>query len=81
MKPDRLPSLPLQWFRLIVANRPKYGGNVANLNDINDVRNGVFSAIQIHTVFDQRRVAILKVCRVCPTRVFVVSPPYLAGDI
>jgi hypothetical protein len=75
---DHLPSLPLQWFCLIVANRPKYGENVANLNDINDVRNGVFSSLQINAVFDQRRVAILKVC---PTYVFDVSPPYLAGDI
>ena len=79
--PDHLPSLPLQWFRLIVENRPHDGENVTDLNDINDIRNGVFSATQIHTVFDARHIAILKVRSVCPTHVFVVSPPYFAGDI
>jgi hypothetical protein len=54
---------------------------VANLNSINNVRNGVFSSLQIHAVFNQRHVAILKVCCVCSTHVFVVLPPYLAGDI
>jgi hypothetical protein len=54
---------------------------VTDLNDINDIRNGVFSASQIHTAFDPRHVATLKVRRVCPTHIFVVSPPYLAGDI
>jgi hypothetical protein len=54
---------------------------VTDLNDISDVRNGVFSATQIHTVFDPRYVAILKVRRACPTHVFVASPPYLTGDI
>ena len=63
--------LPLQWLRLIVENRPKYGENVTDLNDINDIRNGVFAATQIHTVFDPRHIAILKVRRVCPTHVFL----------
>jgi hypothetical protein len=81
MIPDHLPSLPFQWFRLIVENRPEYRENVTDLNDINDIRNGVFAATQIHTVFEPRHVAILKVCHVCSTHVFVVSSPYVAGDI
>jgi hypothetical protein len=52
MIPDQLPSLPLQWFRLIVGNRPHNGNNVTNLNDINDIRNGVFSSVMVHAAFD-----------------------------
>jgi hypothetical protein len=49
---------------------------VTDLNDIDDIRNGVFAATQIHTVFDPRHVAILKV-RVQLMFLFVS----LAGDI
>jgi hypothetical protein len=41
---DHMPSLPLQWLRLIVENRPNYGEKVRDLNDINDIRNGMFAA-------------------------------------
>ena len=39
------PFLPLifQWLHLIIANRPKYRERVAALNNINDIRNGVFA--------------------------------------
>jgi hypothetical protein len=80
MKPDQLPSLRFQWLRLIVGHRPHNGDNVTNFNDINDIRNGVFSSVMVHVAFDMREVAILKVRRVCPTHAFLISPPYLAGD-
>ena len=63
---DELPFLPLQWFQLIIANRPTNGENVAQLSDINDIRNGVFSNNSIHTAFDARDVVILRVCRLTP---------------
>ena len=53
--------LLFQWLQLIIANRPSCGGNVAGLH-INDIRNGIFVSGDIHTIFDQRRVAVLKVC-------------------
>jgi hypothetical protein len=55
-----------QWFRLIIANRPKYGENVGTLNDINDIRNGVFACGNIHSPFDQRFAVVLKVCHISP---------------
>lgn len=58
--------LLFQWFRLIIANRPKYGENVGTLNDINDIRNGVFANAFIHSPFDQRFAVVLKVCRISP---------------
>lgn len=61
---------PFQWFQLIIANRPRYDEDVTTLNDINDIRNGVFASATIHQVFDSRHIAILKVCHiflpVCP---------------
>jgi hypothetical protein len=78
MIPDHMPSLPLQWLRLIVENRPNYGEKVRDLNDINDIRNGVFAAAQVHTAFEPRYVVVLKVRRICLTDVFVASPLYLA---
>ncbi|KAF8351962.1 hypothetical protein F5887DRAFT_1170358 [Amanita rubescens] len=48
------------WLRLIIANRPKYTESVAGLDNINDIRNGVFANSVIHQGFDERVVAILK---------------------
>lgn len=56
----------LQWLQLIVNNRPSYSEDVTTLSDINDIRNGLFAMEQIHLAFDPRRVAILKVCHICP---------------
>jgi hypothetical protein len=50
-----------QWLRLIVENRSHYSENVGNLNDINDIRNGVFANELIHKGFDSRKAVILKV--------------------
>jgi hypothetical protein len=50
-----------QWFRLIVDNRPTYNEDVTDLNDINDIRNGVFITNTIHAAFDKRDVVFLKV--------------------
>ena len=63
-----LPFLRLlsQWFRLIIANRPTYNEDVTTLDDINDIRNGVFAVSMMHSPFDLRRIAILKVCHICP---------------
>ena len=55
-----------QWFRLIIANRPKYGESVGTLNDINDIRNGIFASPSIHSPFDQRFAVVLKVCHISP---------------
>ncbi|KAF8523455.1 hypothetical protein BU17DRAFT_63747 [Hysterangium stoloniferum] len=49
-----------EWFRLIVGNRPNYSEDVGDLDDINDIRNGVFANSMIHNVFDSHRIAILK---------------------
>ncbi|KAF8523451.1 hypothetical protein BU17DRAFT_63744 [Hysterangium stoloniferum] len=49
-----------EWFQLIVGNRPNYSENVGDLDDINDIRNGVFASHMIHHVFDSRDIAILK---------------------
>jgi hypothetical protein len=63
-----IPNLPLlQWFRLIVEQRPDNGENVSDLNDINDIRNGVFSSALIHAAFDLRDIVILKVRCACLT--------------
>ncbi|KAF8343708.1 hypothetical protein F5887DRAFT_1134767 [Amanita rubescens] len=67
------------WLRLIITNRPKYRESVAALNDINDIRNGVFANGTIHQGFDERSAAILKtpnhILRTedvppCPDRIF-----------
>ncbi len=60
------PRLIFQWLRLIIANRPKYRERVATLNNINDIRNGVFANLIIPQRFDERSVAVLKVCHICP---------------
>ena len=51
-----------QWLRLIVENRPHYNEKVENLNDINDIRNGIFANELIHKGLDSRIAVILKVC-------------------
>jgi hypothetical protein len=58
--------LLFQWFRLIIENRPNYEEDVTELNDINDIRNGVFANVLVHNFFDRRRIVILKVCHICP---------------
>ena len=69
-----------QWFQLIVQNRPHYDENVATLNDINDVRNGVLANILIHNSFDPRHIAVLKVCLpACPLS-DGFSDPYVATN-
>ncbi|OJA19404.1 hypothetical protein AZE42_13933, partial [Rhizopogon vesiculosus] len=49
-----------EWFRLIVENRPTYDEQVTELNDINDVQNGVFANTSIHPNFDSHHVVIPK---------------------
>ncbi|KAF8523457.1 hypothetical protein BU17DRAFT_63749 [Hysterangium stoloniferum] len=49
-----------KWFQLIVGNRPNYSEDVGDLDDINDIRNGVFATPTAHYVFDSRRIAIVK---------------------
>ncbi|KAF8523452.1 hypothetical protein BU17DRAFT_85740 [Hysterangium stoloniferum] len=57
---DGFFEVPKQWFQLIVGNRPNYSEDVGDLDDINDIRNGVFANPLIHHVFDSRDIAILK---------------------
>ena len=57
--------LSLQWFQLIVDNRPKDGEAEAGLSDINDIRNGMFANLMICSAFDDREIVILKVCHIC----------------
>jgi hypothetical protein len=52
---------------------------VEALNDINDIRNGVFAAGQIHLAFDPRDVVILKVCHIYPL-VCPLSDPHVATN-
>ncbi|KAF8341791.1 hypothetical protein F5887DRAFT_1218252, partial [Amanita rubescens] len=49
-----------EWLQQIIENRPKDDENVKELNEINDIRNGVFANSGIHRAFDRRRAAILK---------------------
>lgn len=63
----------LQWLRLIIENRPKNGENVTGLGDINDIRNGFLAMDVVHRYFDPRKIAILKVCHICPHPHFLVS--------
>ena len=61
MTSDRLHLCsPPQWLHMIVQNRPE-NADVADIDDINDIRNGVFSGIGINRSFDRRKLAILKV--------------------
>jgi len=58
-----LSSRFFQWLRLIVENRPHEDDDyVGGLEDINDVRNGIFATSTIHRFFDARKLVILKVC-------------------
>ena len=65
-----------QWFRLIKTNRPNSEEDVAQLDDINDIRNGVFANVSVCTYFDRRRVVILKVCHVPVCRLSDPCAPY-----
>jgi hypothetical protein len=55
---------PFQWIQHIVARRAHYDEDVAGLNDINDVRNGMVTNPLIHRSFDRRTVVVLKVCHI-----------------
>ena len=55
----------LQWYMLIVTNRPKDKDNVDKLHGINDIQNGLFVGTNVHRPFDARRLVLLKVCRFC----------------
>ncbi|KAF8710165.1 hypothetical protein AX14_013339 [Amanita brunnescens Koide BX004] len=48
------------WFRLIIENRPDYGEKVGTLDDVNDIRNGVFASPAIYAPSDQRFAVVLK---------------------
>jgi hypothetical protein len=63
-----------------VQNRPKYGEDVEGLDDINDARNGVFAAAQIHNGFDLRDIVVLKVCHICPSAC-PSSDPFVAANL
>jgi hypothetical protein len=52
-----------QWLRTIALNRQRYGEDVDNL-DINDIRNGILAFSGIHSAFDVRDVAVIKVCQI-----------------
>jgi len=56
-----------------MANRPTDDyDDVQGLNDINDIRNGIFVSNVIHSLLDQRFIAILKVCvKIIISRCFV----------
>ncbi|TDL26653.1 hypothetical protein BD410DRAFT_825774 [Rickenella mellea] len=49
-----------EWLRLIIANRPKYGEEVEDLVDIEDIRNGISENPNIRMAFDLRHLVILK---------------------
>jgi len=70
---DHLPFLrPHQWFRAIIDNCPNYE-NVNILNNINDIRNGVFSINAIH--LDPCKVVILNVRNICWPIFLLRLPP------
>jgi hypothetical protein len=55
----------LQWYRQIIANRPKDKDNLTRLRDINDIQNGMFVGTNVHCPFNARRLVILKVRCFC----------------
>ena len=65
----------LQWLRRIIDNRP-HDENLESLS-INDIRNGVFGAPNIHFYFDPRSVVVLKVCPPFPSE---RSPRHITSD-
>jgi len=71
---DCLPLFPISVVSAHRRESSKLRRGVTTLKDINDIRNGVFAMKQIHTVFDSRRVVILKVCHTCP-------PVYSLSDL
>ena len=71
--------LLFQWFRLIIENRPDYGEKVGTLDDINDIRNGVFASPAIHAPSDQRFAVGLKVCHISPPAL-VLPDSYVATN-
>jgi hypothetical protein len=77
---DRLPCFGyFSGFGSSLENRPNYSEDVAGLGNINDIRNGVFAAAQIHNGFDPRHIVVLKVCHIClPACPF--SDPYVTAN-
>ena len=71
-----------RWLRLIVENRPQYDDeDVDDLDNISDVRNGVFANSIIHAGLDSREAVILKVCpyiRLC--REVLARPHFFLSD-
>jgi len=61
-----------QWLRLIVENR---SGGEEDIEDINDIRNGVFTTIAINSAFDRRALAILKTPNAILERTDIPKPP------
>ncbi|KAF9508852.1 hypothetical protein BS47DRAFT_1365677 [Hydnum rufescens UP504] len=53
-----------EWFEAIVQSRPSYEESVDDLTDINDVRNGLLLT-QVHGLFDNRSLVILKTPNHC----------------
>jgi hypothetical protein len=51
---------------VVSAYRPCHNENVTDLNDIDDIRNGMFANVLIHNSFDPRLVVVLNVCRFYP---------------
>ena len=50
--------LLFQWLRSIIMNRSQKGENVAGLDNINDIRNGVFGSNVIHRALGKHRLAL-----------------------
>ena len=61
--------LLFQWLELIINNCSDNGENVAQLNDINDIHNGIFAIGKIHYEFDPHKLVILKVHHICPPNI------------
>ncbi|KAI0289275.1 hypothetical protein BC826DRAFT_630875 [Russula brevipes] len=61
---DAVHIIPFQrssdWIEIIVRGRSQYDEDIANLDDIDDVRNGMVTNPQIHRLFDRRTVVVLK---------------------
>jgi hypothetical protein len=63
--PRHLTLRPLQWFSLIVQNRPAYSENIDELSDIDDIRNGMLAHHSAHWALDLRNAVILHVRHLC----------------
>jgi hypothetical protein len=59
--PSNQLVVSVQWFRLIVANRPNDGEDVSTLTSVNDIRNAMLLGYEPHKLFDKRKLVVLKV--------------------